>query len=74
MTIKMGFIPFIRTNVPMSCKTIETNNNMFGYAKNPWDTKRSCGGSSGGEGGLIGAYCSPIGFGTDIGGSLRIPA
>lgn len=32
------------------------------------------GGSSGGEAGLIAARCSPIGLGTDIGGSLRIPA
>ncbi len=72
----MGFIPFVRTNVPMSCKTSDTNNNMFGYAINPWDEsgRSSCGGSSGGEGGLIGSYCSPIGFGSDIGGSLRIPA
>jgi fatty acid amide hydrolase 2 len=35
---------------------------------------RSCGGSSGGEGGLVGSLCSPIGIGSDIGGSLRIPA
>lgn len=47
---------------------------MFGYCKNPWDSTRSCGGSSGGEGGIIGAHCSPIGFGTDIGGSIRIPS
>lgn len=33
----MGFIPFVRTNVPMSCKTIDTNNHMFGYSKNPWN-------------------------------------
>jgi Asp-tRNA(Asn)/Glu-tRNA(Gln) amidotransferase A subunit family amidase len=70
----MGLIPFVRSNVMQSCKTGETNNNMFGYAKNPWNEERSCGGSSGGEGGLIGSYCSPIGFGTDIGGSIRIPA
>ena len=74
LTNKMGFIPFVRTNVPQACKTIETNNNIFGYAKNPWDTTRSTGGSSGGEGGLIGSYSSPIGLGSDIGGSLRIPA
>lgn len=48
MTIRMGFIPFVRTNVPMSCKTNDTNNNMFGYCKNPWNPTRSCGGSSGG--------------------------
>ncbi len=44
----MGFIPFVRTNVPQACKAIDTNNNMFGYSKNPWNNKRSTGGSSGG--------------------------
>ncbi len=70
----MGFIPLARTTCPQGCKTIETNNNMFGYAKNGWDETRSCGGSSGGEGGLIGSHCSCIGVGSDLGGSLRIPA
>lgn len=45
---KMGFIPFVRTNVPQGCKTLETNNNIFGYSKNPWSQNRTCGGSSGG--------------------------
>ena len=70
----MGFIPFVRTNVPQACKSFDTNNNIFGYAKNPWDPSRSTGGSSGGEGGLVGSHSSPIGIGSDIGGSLRIPA
>lgn len=47
---------------------------MFGYCMNARKYDRSCGGSSGGEGGLVGALCSPIGIGSDIGGSLRIPA
>jgi Asp-tRNA(Asn)/Glu-tRNA(Gln) amidotransferase A subunit family amidase len=47
---------------------------MFGYSKNFINPERSCGGSSGGEGGAVGARCSPIGIGADIGGSLRIPA
>ena len=70
----MGFIPFVRTNVPQACKTVETNNNIFGYCKNPWDPTRSTGGSSGGEGGIVAAFCSPFGLGSDIGGSLRVPA
>lgn len=70
----MGFIPFVRSNVPPACKIIDTVNRMFGYCHNPWKRGRSCGGSSGGEGGLIGAGCSPFGIGTDIGGSGRIPA
>lgn len=50
-----------------------TDNRIFGRAKNPYDNDRSCGGSSGGEGGLIGARCVPFGIGSDIGGSIRIP-
>ena len=53
---------------------MQTDNEIYGLAMNPYDIKRSCGGSSGGEGGLIGARCSPLGMGTDIGGSIRTPA
>jgi Asp-tRNA(Asn)/Glu-tRNA(Gln) amidotransferase A subunit family amidase len=48
LVLKMGFIPFVRTNVPQANKTFDTNNHIFGYSSNPWDTTRSCGGSSGG--------------------------
>ena len=71
---KMGLIPFVRSTTPQANKTFETNNNIFGYCKNPWDEGRSCSGSSGGEGGLIGSHCAPIGIGNDIAGSLRSPA
>lgn len=74
MIWEMGFIPFVRSNVPQGVKTVETNNNLFGYCLNPWDKSRSCGGSSGGQSGLVASYCSPIGLGSDIGGSLRVPA
>lgn len=74
MVRKMGFIPIARSNVPQGCKTMETNNNIFGYCKNPWNKDRSCGGSSGGESGMVASYSVPVGFGSDIGGSLRIPA
>jgi len=52
----------------------ESCNNVWGSALNPWDKTRSTGGSSGGEGGLVGSYCSPLGLGSDIGGSVRVPA
>ncbi len=74
LILNMGFIPFARSNVPQGVKTIETHNNMFGYSKNPWNKERSTGGSSGGESGMVSSYCSPIGLGSDIGGSLRVPA
>jgi len=41
---------------------------------NPWNRTRTSGGSSGGESGLVSARCSPSGFGTDVGGSVRIPS
>lgn len=44
----MGFIPFARTNVPQGIRTFDTNNNIFGYCRNPWNHERSTGGSSGG--------------------------
>lgn len=74
LLLKMGLIPFVRSNVPPACKITETVNNMFDYSRNAWNSTRSCGGSSGGEGGLVSSGCSPLGFGSDIGGSIRIPA
>ena len=47
---------------------------MFGNTANPYDHKRTPGGSSGGEAALIGAGGSILGIGSDVGGSLRIPA
>ena len=50
-----------------------TWNPVFGNTKNPHDTTRGPGGSSGGESALIALNGSPLGFGTDIGGSIRNP-
>ncbi|XP_036317756.1 LOW QUALITY PROTEIN: fatty-acid amide hydrolase 2, partial [Rhagoletis pomonella] len=55
-------------------KWIETRNILIGQTKNPYDFRRSVGGSSGGEASLISACCTAFGLGTDIGGSIRIPA
>ena len=41
---------------------------------NPWNTERICGGSSGGDAGLVATKCVPISLATDIGGSIRVPA
>jgi amidase len=52
----------------------ESYNNVWGYTTNPWNRKTSSGGSSGGEGALLAMKGSPLGVGTDIGGSIRIPS
>ena len=71
---KHGAIPFVKSNGPQMMMTIESVNHIWGRSKNPWNPERTVGGSSGGEAGLIASRCSPLGFGTDIGGSVRIPA
>lgn len=55
-------------------KAIETVSNLWGRTLNPANTRLTCGGSSGGEGALLACRGSIVGMGTDIGGSIRIPA
>lgn len=69
-----GAIIIARSNVPEFVMTGETNNLLYGRTNHPTDSSRTCGGSTGGEGALVGSGCSPLGFGTDILGSIRIPA
>jgi len=69
-----GAIPFVRTNVPQALMVPESSNIIWGCARNPWSLDRTPGGSSGGEGALLAARGSLLGLGSDIGGSLRIPA
>lgn len=70
----LGAILFCKTSVPPTLMSGETVNNIIGYTWNPKNRNLSAGGSSGGEGALIGLKGSPVGLGTDIGGSVRIPA
>jgi amidase len=53
---------------------VTTENELFGTTHNPWDVRRSPGGSSGGESALVAAGGTALGLGTDYGGSLRWPA
>uniref|UniRef100_A0AC35G5T4 Amidase domain-containing protein n=1 Tax=Panagrolaimus sp. PS1159 TaxID=55785 RepID=A0AC35G5T4_9BILA len=69
-----GAILLAITNVPEAAFWYESNNRIYGRTKNAYDTRRISGGSSGGEGAIIGAAGSCIGIGSDIGGSIRIPA
>lgn len=67
----LGAIPFCKTSLPHTLMSMETWNNIVGFTYNPHNRLMSCGGSSGGEGALIAMRGSPIGIGTDIGGSIR---
>lgn len=71
---ELGAVPFCRTNMAQMGLAIDCNNALFGETVNPLDDQRSPGGSSGGEGALVASFGSPLGFGSDIGGSIRIPA
>lgn len=62
------------TNVPEMGLWFETYNVVYGVTNNPYDLRRTPGGSSGGEAALIAAMGSAFGIGSDIGGSIRIPA
>ena len=70
----LGAVLYCKTSVPHTLMCGETMNNIIGYTTNPKNRNLSSGGSSGGEGALIGLKGSPLGFGSDIGGSIRIPA
>lgn len=69
-----GAIPIARTNLPDLLFAFETENLLFGATRNPYDLMRTPGGSSGGEAALIAACASPMGFGSDAAGSVRLPA
>ena len=70
----LGAVLYCKTSVPHTLMCGETINNIVGYCWNPTNRNLSAGGSSGGEGALVGFRGSPIGLGTDIGGSIRAPA
>ncbi|CAK1546107.1 unnamed protein product [Leptosia nina] len=69
-----GAIPIAVTNTPQFCMNWETFNNVTGVTRNPYNLKCTPGGSSGGESALIAAAASVIGLGSDLAGSLRLPA
>jgi fatty acid amide hydrolase 2 len=62
------------SNVPEWGMWYETYNDLYGRTNNPWDVRRTAGGSSGGEAALVASGASAFGIGTDIGGSIRMPA
>lgn len=69
-----GAIPLGVSNLSELCMWMESYNEVYGRTSNPYDHSRIPGGSSGGEGALVGAGAIPFGLGSDIGGSIRMPA
>ncbi|KAF2093996.1 amidase [Rhizodiscina lignyota] len=69
-----GAVFYVKTNIPTAMMIAESVNNVFGRTLNPRNRKLTSGGSSGGESALLAFGGSVLGVGTDIGGSLRIPA
>jgi amidase len=69
-----GAIVLGKTNVPEMAIPYETDNPIFGPTNNPKDPLMTSGGSSGGEAAAIAAHMSPAGVGSDLSGSIRVPA
>ena len=69
-----GCVFYARTTEPQTLMHLETSSNIYGVTVNPYNTNLTSGGSSGGEGALLGLRGSCLGIGTDIGGSIRSPA
>ncbi len=69
-----GAIIFGKTNTPQFGVDYQSNNPVFGQTNNPWNLNCTVGGSSGGSASAVAAGFSPLDIGSDIGGSIRLPA
>jgi amidase len=69
-----GAIVLGKTNMPALAMDTQCENPLFGRTNNPWNAERTPGGSSGGEAAALAAGLTPLGLGSDFGGSVRIPA
>ncbi|GAB0093671.1 fatty-acid amide hydrolase 2-A [Sergentomyia squamirostris] len=72
--LEAGAIPLLVSNTPEFCFNWESFNFVTGRTLNPYNAQRTSGGSSGGEGALLGAGASVFGVGSDVAGSIRIPS
>lgn len=72
--LDLGAIPFVKSNIPQTLMTADSENNIFGRTLNPNNLSLTAGGSSGGEGSLVKQRGSLLGIGTDVAGSIRIPS
>jgi amidase len=71
---RAGAVIFGKTNLAELCADVQSSNAVFGAARNPWHPQYTTGGSSGGSAGAVAAGFSPLELGSDIAGSIRIPA
>ncbi|KAK5625210.1 hypothetical protein RRF57_000926 [Xylaria bambusicola] len=74
LLLDIGAVLYCKTNIPQMLMTADSDNNVFGRTLNPRNSHLTAGGSTGGEGALLALRGSILGVGTDIGGSIRIPA
>ncbi|TGJ81937.1 hypothetical protein E0Z10_g6829 [Xylaria hypoxylon] len=74
MLQSLGAIIMAKTNLPQSILWCETENPLWGLTTNPLHSGYTPGGSTGGEAALLASGASVVGWGTDIGGSIRIPS
>ncbi|OAG38195.1 hypothetical protein AYO21_07528 [Fonsecaea monophora] len=74
MLLSLGAVMYVKTNVPQSMMTPDTENFVFGQSRNARSKHLTAAGSSGGLGALLGIRGALMGIGTDVGGSVRIPA
>ena len=71
---RAGAIVVGKTTTPEFAHTLITDSPLWGVTRNPWNLERTPGGSSGGSAAAVAAGCVPLAEGTDMGGSVRIPA
>ena len=69
-----GAVIWGKTNLPIYAGDMQSYNEVFGTTGNPWDIERTPGGSSGGSAAALSARFTPLEIGSDIGGSIRLPA
>ena len=72
--VAAGANPHLQTTVPEFCVIGQTMSDRYGVTRNPWNSEYTCGGSSGGSGAALAAGLAPLATGSDMGGSIRIPA
>jgi len=71
---KAGVVVFGKTNVPVDLADWQSYNPVYGATSNPWNTAHTPGGSSGGSAAALAAGLTGLEMGSDIGGSIRVPA